>query len=473
VSSAAALWDPDREAAVADHNDLANANLFEELAEGRFRHAGALKTWLAWNGVHWDREAAVELQRALEGVAAEVKRRAELVPDQQARTRELKWAVTCGETWRYASLEKMLTWRLDVRLELLDKRPMLLACGNGVVDLAAGSFAPGRPDDWLTRATDVMYVPRAKCPRWDKFMDEIMLGDKEMVAYLWRVLGYCLTGDTSERAFFLLHGHGRNGKSTFMEVLHAMLSPGGRGYAQKARFTTFLQKGQVNGGANDDVAHLAGARLVVAAESSGRAPLDVPLVKELTGSDTIRARHLYGREFEFRPSFKLFLVTNQVPPIHESTYALWDRLHYIPFNYRVPDKDVDARLPIALMGELEGILAKAVAACREWLADGLQPPAKVLKAREALQEANDMVGEFIRECCEQRDGARQAHPELYSVFNGWSKRAGLKTPPTSKHLADALETRGWEFRRGAGNVRTWQNWELKAGQKDFGLDGPI
>ena len=55
-------------------------------------------------------------------------------------------------------------------------------------------------------------------------------------------------------------------------------------------------------------------------------------MKEITGGDTIAARFLYGEHFEFRPAFKLWLVTNHLPRVDGGDDAIWRRLRLIPFT---------------------------------------------------------------------------------------------------------------------------------------------
>lgn len=457
VRAATALYDPDLDAAGVQ-NDLANTEVFIQLHGERFAWCGDWRSWLAFNSHSWHRNQDHVARRAAEDVSAELVRRAQTLAGTERFTKALRWAVASGDYHRMANVEQIARSRLYTRPEGFDRDPWLLGVGNGVVDLRTGERRDGARGDWMTRGTEVPYVAGARCPRWDAFLGEIMEQDQEMVAYLWRVLGYCLTGDTSERAFFILHGSGRNGKTTFVETLLALVG----GYGQKARFATFLRKTLVGSGANDDVAHLVGARVVAATEGEATMAFDMALVKELTGADKVRARFLYGKEFEFKPNFKLLFATNQVPTIHESTYALWDRLHYIPFDYRVREAEVNPRLPLELLGELEGILARAVMACLEWQREGLKPPEKVLRAGAELQKTMDIFGQFLAECVQNANGARVAHNVLYTAFATWAKDQGMRFAPSSRALASYLKDRKYTDRRGHEHVKYWVDIRLRA-----------
>ncbi len=451
------LYDPDVEAGPT-RNDLGNADIFIRLCGEDFRFISQWKMWLWWNGTCWQRDAEGELRQSAERIPQELMKQAKTLMQAGVEDgpKAYRWALQSGEAHRLASVDSVLRWRLQLADSELDKQPFKLATGSGVLDLTNASSTEGKRGDWLTRGTSVHYNARATCPRFDAFLAEIMLGDTEMIDYLWRVLGYCLTGDTSERAFFILHGIGRNGKTTFVEVLHALLD----NYAQTAKFTTFLTK-SVTGGANDDIAHLAGARVVIASEAEESQKLDAAVVKTLTGSDTVRARFLYSNEFEFRPAFKLFLVTNHIPKINDGSQALWDRLHYIPFEYRVAEDHTDKLLGLKLLGELEGILAKAVEGCLEWQRGGLRPPAKVIKAVEELRDDMDPVGEALKTLVEPSVNGKLVHARLYEAYVSWCRANGIRYPVSSKALARAIKGLGHELKPGNANVRIWPNLRLR------------
>jgi len=452
------MYDPDMEATVwHTFNDMANRELFMQLhGSDEFIWNNERETWLSWNCQRWQQDHGNGVIFAAEDVSKELLRRtlAHPNPDPKVQAKLLKWCTTSGDRARLQSIERLARHPMGVPSKLFDTDPWLLCCKNGVLDLRTGDLRDGQRADYITRCLDYSYLPHAKCPTFDGFLDDIMQGDQDMIEYLWRVIGYSLTGDTTERAFFFLHGEGRNGKSTFIETLMALVGSGMEGYGQKARFSTFLKKAVTNN-INSDVAHLAGARVVVASEADESQPLDVATVKELTGGDTARARHLYQGEFEFKPQFKLFLVTNKIPPIRETTYAIWDRLHYIPFEWRIPEAQVDRKLPLKLYGELPGILAHAVRSCLFWQQENLMPPEKVLKAGKALYAENDLCGQYMLERCAREDNNKVRHSELYADFHEWCKAQGMHRPLSSKWLASELRIKGFTSERLTDNVMFW------------------
>jgi putative DNA primase/helicase len=453
------MYDPESERdELPIHNDISNTGILTQLVDGEFLYVKEWKEWLRWTTVYWKRNQANELRHeAAARVSADLVRRAHRLPlDRQ--TAEIKWAIQSGESSRASSMEGFARAEMVIEAKKLDAETMLLACANGIVDLRTGELREGRSSDYLTRATSVAFVSEARCPRFEAFLAEIMQGSREWVEYLWRMIGYCLTGETSEHVFFMLHGDGLNGKSTLVDVLHALLGE----YVQMTRFSTFLTKNKPQSGANDDIAHMVGARVVVALEADEASRLDSAIVKNLTGQDTVRARFLYGNEFEFKPRLKLFLVSNYVPRIDDTSNAIWRRVHYIPFRYKVPEDKVDKGLSLKLYGELEGILAKAVAACMRWQREkSLAYPEEGKKETAALRDDSDVIGQALKDIAVTGKNSEVTHKNLYSAITQWHHENGHQYVPKSHAIIKDMRRRGFKEYRGGPNLLFWKGIGLR------------
>lgn len=123
-------------------------------------------------------------------------------------------------------------------------------------------------------------------PCMAQFLEQIFLGDKELIEYMQRLVGYSLTGDISEQLMFFLVGGGSNGKSTFINTIKDLMGD----YGKQAQSDTFIKK--KSGGANNDIARLASARFVSAIESEEGEKLSETLVKQITGGEPVVARFL-------------------------------------------------------------------------------------------------------------------------------------------------------------------------------------
>ncbi|MGH2899552.1 MAG: DNA primase family protein, partial [Solirubrobacteraceae bacterium] len=312
----------------AADSDLANAERFASEHAARLRHVAQRARWIVWSGHAWQTDVTGDAQRAAKATARRMLDQAATIDDDKRRQAAIRWALSSQSE---RGLRSMLTVastepQLVVSADDLDADPMLLACPNGTIDLRTGKLGPADPTSLITRSTAVPFDPAAECQRWERTLREVF-DDEELIAFFHRWVGYNLTGDTREHVLIVLHGAGCNGKSTIVEVVKQLAGD----LAVTAAFDTFSRT-RGGGGPRNDLARLAGARIVVASESGEGRRLDEATVKEVTGGDTIAARFLYGEHFEFAPAFKLWLVTNHRPRIDGDDDAIWRRLRLIPFN---------------------------------------------------------------------------------------------------------------------------------------------
>lgn len=352
-----------------------------------------------------------------------------------------------------------------VNLEKLDSDPMILAVQNGVVDLTAGTFRPEADKAMnLTMMSPVCFDREAECPQWREFIRQCTLDDQELADYLQKMVGYMLTGLTSEQVLFFLHGLGANGKSTFINVVQRILG----GYQRAIPAASLMVKnGGSSGAPNPDIAMLRGKRMVVSSELEEGERLSESLVKSLTGGDTITARHLYGEFFEFTPSFKLVMVGNHRPHIRGSDHGIWRRIRLIPFSNNVPAEQRDPGLESKLLEELPGILNWAIEGCLSWQAGGLGVPEKVRQETEEYRDSEDIMKRFISDSCTlaPQVGAYQKH--LYRTYCQWALENNEWTM-SNKQFGNKLKEQGLRTEKksagmywggitpGSGAVMHWQ-----------------
>jgi putative DNA primase/helicase len=277
-----------------------------------------------------------------------------------------------------------------------------------------------------------------------------MDGQAALITFLQRAVGYALTGDTSEHVLFLLHGTGRNGKSTFLETLHALLGD----YAKQADFATFLARKHDT--VRNDLAELQGARFVAAVEVEEGRRLAENLVKQLTGGDRIKARFLYQEYFEYVPQFKVFLACNHKPVIRGTDLAIWERIRLIPFTVTIPKAERDTHLLTKLLQELPGILAWAVQGCLAWQQHGLGEPQAVVQATGAYRAEMDLLGSFLEDTVVLGTHHQVTSKDLYTAYCTWCETNG-ETPMSKKALGSRLLERGCApVRLGPKQARGWQ-----------------
>jgi len=433
--------------AVRIQTDLANATAFAAEHAGVLRHVRERRMWLAWDGTRWRRDATGDAERAAKATARALLDRAVKVEDEDRRKKAIRWALTSQSD---RGLRAMLTVAstepgLSIEAEALDSNPWLLACSNGTVDLrTTGTLRPHDPADLITMATEITYDAKALSPRWLQFMQEVFAEDAELIEFMRRFIGYCLTGDTREHVLVVLHGSGRNGKSTLIKILQKLLGE----HAVTAELSTFL-RARGDRGPRNDLARLHRARLVTAAESGEGRHLDESTVKEITGGDRLAARFLYGEHFEFTPHFKLAVVTNFKPKVSGEDDAIWARLRLVPFDVCFEGRE-DKTLDAKLEAEMPGILMWAVAGCLAWQREGLGTAAAVTSATAAYRQDEDVLGAFLAERCVMEGEVGPA--ELRLAYDAYCHEIGEK-PLAANVLGKKLARRGIERHKRAGVYR--------------------
>ncbi len=205
-------------------------------------------------------------------------------------------------------------------------------------------------------------------------------------------------------------------------------------YAMNAQSETITAR-RTTEGPRTDIARLKGARLVTISECPADVWLDEAMVKQLTGGDTVTARYLYGREFEFKPEFKLIMATNHKPRIRGTDSGIWRRIRLVPFTQTIPESKQDLQLPDKLAAELPGILNWALDGLRLWLARsnngrrrGLPPCTAVDTATAEYRGEQDRLKQFLDDCLMQLPGYTVQASVLYQVYRKWCEENGERYP---------------------------------------------
>jgi putative DNA primase/helicase len=424
----------------------------------KLKYAAALK-WLTWDGKRWREDKTGKAQRFAWNTVRLIPEEAKLikVPDKEEDKEGHKEAMERIEAiykWAEASemgghvslMLKHAQSAMGVAATAgeFDQDLNLLNTSTGTIDLITGETRAHDREDMLTKIAPVEYDPQAKCPLWEKFMLEIMDGKQHMVDFLQRALGYSLTGETVEHKLFIMWGSGANGKTTMLEVVRHVMGD----YSQAAEFTTFVAKKDARTGATPDLAMLRGARFVSATEGEQQHKLAESLVKQLTGGDTIVARHLFCEYFQFVPQFKIWLGTNHKPEISGTDDGIWRRVCLIPFNVSFADR-ADAQLKEKLKREAPGILAWMVRGLVEWRKHGLMEPEEVKAATATYRADEDLIVRFMNEEASVGNDEAAAR-DVYNRYKDWV-RDNHEGELSERKFAEAMKEHGYtKVRRETG-----------------------
>ena len=332
-----------------------------------------------------------------------------------------------------------------------DKDPYLFNCQNVTLNLRDFMQHDHRPEDFLSKISNVVFDPDVKCSRWETFIDEVMQGDKDKARFLQKALGYALVGDTKHECFFVLYGATtRNGKGTTMETtLHLMGD-----YGRTSQPESVAQKQTVNsGGPSEDIARLKGARFVNMSEPDKGLRLNGSLVKQLTGGDTVTARFLHQNSFEYRPEYKLFINTNHLPRVTDDSIFASGRVKLIPFERHFPENEQDKELKAFFKrpGNISGILNWFIEGLRLLNRTGLKQPAAISEALNKYREESNPVGQFIQECLAPKDGHTVTLKSVFKEYETWCDNYGY-SPMSSRDLAEEMRKRGMTVKLSTGKI---------------------
>lgn len=448
-------------------NELGDGLLFSALYQDRHAYVGQAGEWIYWDGHHWrfddmdkahraraDVEGVVELYEKARYHLNSKKKEVEESPeageaektskgkDIQEKIDRLNQRIfkLRSEHGRLRCLDFAKTNRdapLTVRGDEIDREPWLLPFKNGVVDLKTGQLHPGRPRDYLVRASPVTWQGlEAPCPTWERFMLEVMENDQDMVDFMQRLFGYGITGSSSEHIFVVLFGKGRNGKGIMTELIQEALG-GADSFSSLAgpvQSEMLLDQGKNrnSAGPSPDIMGLRGLRMAFASETDEGQRFSPARVKWLSGGETLTGRYPHDkRNIPFQPTHLLFLLTNHKPHASATDFAFWERLLLVKFPLSFVDRKpqtpterpVDKTLKERLRAELPGIAAWLVRGCLLWQQRGIDPPPKVRDETAEYRKEEDTLGDFLEDCCDialqEPDSIRTQSTDLYDVFMWW------------------------------------------------------
>ena len=408
------------------YDDKGNGELFADVYSHVARYNTTVNEWFVYNGTVWQKDVgAMAVSRMAKQLKDELLVYSISIKNEDQQKLYQKHIFKLGSRAVRDTMLKDARDKHPISNKDLDSNRDLFNCLNGTLNLKTFEFRDHDPADLISKIANVKYAPGVRSALWENFIYTVMQGNLDKIWYLQKVCGYGITADTSQEECYILYGATtRNGKTTLMEALMNMLG-GSSGYALQMKPDSLAQKQNIDSRqANGDIARLAGARFLNVSEPSKRMIFDSSLLKSLLGRDSIVARHLHEREFEFIPEFKLFLNTNYLPLIQDDNLFSSGRIKVITFDRHFKEEEQDKTLKDKLRESenLSGILNWCLEGLRGYT-EGLKPPPDVVAATAEYRRENDKLGKFIAECLEEAEENITAN-STYQVYEQWCKACG-------------------------------------------------
>lgn len=418
-------------------SDAGNSVLFATQHAEAILYAEDSENWMAWDNRRWEPKAKLTALWLAHQTAQSLLRLAYEITDDDASKRAAKHAHQSLSVGRIKAIPDLARAnpQLRVKAEAFDSDPSLLNTQSVTVNVTNGKSHEHRREDYCSMIAGVGYDTEAKCPQWKSWLAWASAGRADWVEHLQRAMGYALTGVTSEQVYWILYGEGANGKSTFLNVMEAIMGD----YAWHGEVDLLCPK---PGASTNGIADLEGKRMVTVVETREGQRIDERQIKMLTGGDTITARRLYCENRSFAPTHKFFFAMNHLPVVSDTSHAFWRRTLLVPWDATVAEGDkIDALDKMFVREEGPGILRWAVEGCLKWQQDGLQVPSYVRTQTQKYRKHEDVLGAFVDECLTQAENAWVSTADLGERYKRWCADELVKKPLGSTKLLGEIEHR--------------------------------
>lgn len=358
------------------------------------------------------------------------------------------------DTRRISAVLREVQPMLDIDVALLDNNGFILNTPDGEVDLHTGEIKAHNPKNYCTKITRVSLSEKGM-ELFETFLDQITCGDKELQDYLQLVCGMGAVGRVFHENLILAYGSGRNGKSTFFNLISKVMGD----YAGQLSSETLLSHPTKN--KSPEYAELRGKRFVTVSELDEDKFLDTAMMKKLCSTDDIFAEKKYKAPFSFTPSHTIILCTNHLPRVSMSDEGTWRRLIVVPFE-AVIDSDTEVKNYAEYLYEQAGgaVLSWIIEGAVRYLKTGcrIEIPEAVQKATEQYRAENDWLNNYLSECCEKGKDYEVPTGELYKNFSDYCEQTG-EEKKSQQAFGRALTNAGYQKIRknvGGHTVRMWK-----------------
>ena len=404
--------------------DMGNRDRFVG-ARGHDLHYVPEVGWYQWAATGWGKARDEGVMRMAEVVASVVRDEAVKVPDQKYQKKFIKFADSSESAASLAATVKLAKGHQSVLRDMddFDAISTDLACANGIVDLRTGKLRAFNRDDLTTHNTGVVYDPEADMDWWLEFIDQTTENNDQeeqeaLKQYLQLAAGYTATGLNTQECFFIISGPPASGKSTYIDGLMTAIGT----YATTSQSDTFMYR-RGKDAAPNELARMAGQRLVSVSEIRDGDFFNEALIKQITGGDRIIARHLYHQAFEYTPQFKLWIGTNHDPISYDA--AMLRRIKRIKFKHVVPYEKRSSSLKLKVRDKDAGapaILRWIVEGATKFLNTGtLQEPASIIASAHEYRAETDIFGRFMNTSCVAGKSRTVQFTTLFATWVNWCK----------------------------------------------------
>ena len=417
--------------------DTGNAERFVDLANGDCRYISELARFIVFMDDKWVYASDSAIELATKTVARSILNEAATCSSDQMAAELTSWQKYSESKSGRKNILELIKAEISLPFSKIDGNKNLLGCKNGVVDLQSQTLIPPNRDNFIVSRMSASFDPGATAPRFEKFIDEVTNGDKQVAIFLQCVFGMMLMGRNPKQIMLMLLGYGSNGKSLLLETMLDMFGD----YGISVEPELFLNSRNADSSRpRPEVVKLAGKRLCITSEPPKGLGLNENLIKRLTGSDTLNARIPYAKEeVSFRPNIVPIMTSNHDVRIEGTDHGIWRRIKQVPFKAQFePDKEKG--LDQKLLSERDGVFNWVLEGVKKYLSDGLSEPQVIVDNTKRYRTSQDVISEWITDCCLINKGDEK-QKILFGSYLVWCQSNSYR-PLESRDLYAELRGRG-------------------------------
>lgn len=440
-----------------DFSDVGQATVLAQEYMDKLRYSPSTD-YMVYNGSFWEEskpksqgisqeltdrqlaEVETELKKAMDvmvknGAMALLatlgpKKAAESFNKEQARSYERytqaveykKYVIKRRDTKNITATLKEARPMLEISQQLLDADEFFLNTPDATYDLRKGGAEAMAHDPlhFITKQTGVAPGTDGK-ELWESALDTFFQSDKDLIEYVQKIVGLASVGKVYVEALIIAYGEGRNGKSTFWNVVSRVLG------SYSGNISADMLTVGCRRNVKPELAEAKGKRLLIAAELEEGMRLNTSNVKQLCSTDEIYAEKKYKDPFSYTPTHTLVLYTNHLPKVGAIDKGTWRRLIVIPFNAKIEgNSDIKNYADYLYENAGGAILSWIMEGARKVIAKQfhIEAPEKVKEAIAAYRDNNDWMQHFLDECCEIDESYTAKSGEVYNEYRAFCIRVG-------------------------------------------------
>ena len=329
-----------------------------------------------------------------------------------------------------------------------------VAFKNGIYDVVTDTMQDFSPNIVMTNKIPWDYNSAAFSELADHTLNRLACDDPAIRSLLEECIGYCFYRSNAYKSSFMLTGDKDNGKSTFLDLVKAVLGEDNISALDAKelgdRFTTSMMFGKL-ANIGDDISDdfMQGSQ--------------VSIFKKIVTGNRIKAERKGQDPFEFNPYIKLLFSANDIPRMKDKTGAVLRRLVIIPFNAHftsdLPDYDPEIKKKLLQSECMEYLIKLGIEGLKRITEN------KGFTRSEATEQAAheyDLMNDPIKAFFSERDEGylfRETVTDVYAAYKVYCNESGIN-PETKimfgKSVADMFGVETYPTRVGGQQVRRYR-----------------